>query len=146
MDKIEDVLRLQLDDANEGLGETEKVYQEACMAKMEAQAALEGAKRTVKGLELALAHIRGEVPPEEALSAPVATFDHRDSPEEITDPRERKERQRQIAEAEQMVAENDPSKPKCRGCGRRGTLQTVQHESGAMLQVCSACGNQAVLG
>lgn len=32
--------------------------------------------------------------------------------------------------------------PKCPACGRRGTLQQMQHASGRIMTSCSGCGNQ----
>lgn len=43
---------------------------------------------------------------------------------------------------QQARAEATANGPRCGACGKRGTLQQMQHSSGRILTGCTACGNQ----
>lgn len=51
--------------------------------------------------------------------------------------------QADIAQQEQVArAEATATGPKCGACGKRGSLVQMQHDSGRMLNLCTACNNQ----
>lgn len=142
-------LQKAVDIAQSVLTSVEQDYQEAVTQQIETKAALDKAKREVEGLEIALAHIRGESiaePSIEQNNSEMNTISKNLSPEksnknsaEISP-----ERRRELQEAQDRLDEKNATGPECLGCKKKGTLQQTLHSSGTPISICSYCGSMAV--